>query len=29
VDKIAAAETDNNDKPLTDIKILKMKIVGK
>ena len=28
VDKIAAVETDNADKPLSDIKILKIKIVG-
>jgi len=27
IDKIAEAQTDNNDKPLTDIKILKMKII--
>jgi cyclophilin family peptidyl-prolyl cis-trans isomerase len=29
IDKIAAVPTDNNDKPLTDIKILKIKIANK
>jgi cyclophilin family peptidyl-prolyl cis-trans isomerase len=29
VDKIAAVKTDNADKPLSDIKILKIKIVSK
>jgi len=29
VDKIAVVKTDNSDKPLTDIKILKIKIINK
>ena len=29
VDKIAAVSTDSNDKPLTDVRILKMKIIKK
>ena len=29
VDKIAAVQTDTNDKPVNDIKIIKIKIVNK
>jgi len=29
VDNIASVQTDNRDKPLTDVKILKIKLVSK